>query len=51
MAHHKKKDDDHVEDIEEESGPGLVHFESTEAPKHTGAIATASEDAEFYDIV
>ena len=50
MAHLKKKDDDHV-DIEEDTGPGLVHFESTEAPKHEGPIASASEDADFFDIV
>jgi hypothetical protein len=49
MAH--KKDDDCTFDMEEESGPGLVHFESTEAPKAEGPIATTSDDAEFFDIV
>ena len=49
MAH--KKDDDATFDLEEDTGPGLVQFESTEAPKADGPIATASEDADFFDIV
>ena len=50
MAH--KKDDDREDDIElEETGPGLVQFDSTEVPKCDGPIAVANEDSTFFDIV